>query len=201
MSHRPPLNDAIAFALDRMVDDAQTERRDPSHSDIQFCITTCKLMQGDPNSQGQTDGKAKRVRSVLTWAIENSFENGRGFVEQLVSLIRSCGGFRPGSPNYVSEETIISLRENMASEGFVLTLDGEIRPAALDALSGTEHTDSLAAYVRRAQKGADDAALIVGTGKDLLEAAAAHVLGECWNSNDPPHNFPMLLDKPSWPLT
>src|SRR5919205_279513 len=104
MKQRAPLNDAIAFALARIVDDAQTGRRDPSHSDIQFCITTWKLAQGDPASQGQTVGKAKRVRSVLTWAIEHSFENGRGFVNQLVSLVRSCGGFRAGSPNHVGDE-------------------------------------------------------------------------------------------------
>jgi hypothetical protein len=32
MKQRPPLNDSIAFALARMVDDVQTGRRDPSHS-------------------------------------------------------------------------------------------------------------------------------------------------------------------------
>lgn len=193
MKQRPPLNDSIAFALARMVDDAQTDRRDPSHSDIQFCITNWKLAQGDPNSQGQTVGKAKRVRSVLTWAIEHSFENGRGFVDQLVSLVRSCGGFRNGSPNHVGDDTITSLREAMASEGFVLTSDGELRPAALDAMSGPELTEALGAYVRRAQKGAEDAALLVGTGKDLLEAISAHVLCECWGQNSAQPNFPMLL--------
>ncbi len=76
MKSRPPLNDAIAFALALMVDDAQKDRRDPSHSDIEFCITKWKLTQGDPKTQGQTVGKAKRVRAVSTWAIDHSFENG-----------------------------------------------------------------------------------------------------------------------------
>ncbi|MEI8196075.1 MAG: abortive infection family protein, partial [Phycisphaerae bacterium] len=158
-----------------------------------FCITKWKLTQGDPNSQGQTVGKAKRVRFVLTWAIEHSLENGRGFVDQIVSLVRSCGGFRTGSNNYVGVETITSLRDAMASEGFVLTSDGELRPAAIDTLLGDELTEALAAYVRRAQKGAEDAALLVGTSKDLLEAVAAHVLRECWNIGNPPHNFPAAL--------
>jgi hypothetical protein len=138
-------------------------------------------------------GKAKRVRSVLTWAIEHSFENGRGFVDQLLSLVRSCGGFRAGSPNHVGDEAITSLREAMASEGFVLTSDGELQPAALDAMSGAELTEALGAYVRRAQRGAEDAALLVGTGKDLLEAISAHVLCECWGQNSAQPNFPMLL--------
>ena len=193
MKQRPPLNDSIAFALARLVDDAQKDRRDPSHSDIEFCISQWKLTQGDPNSQGQTVGKAKRVRAVLSWAIEHSFEEGRGFVGQLVAMVRSHGGFRVGSPNYVGDEAVTGLRETMASEGFVLASDGELRPAALDLLSGNQLTDALEAYVRRAQKGADDAALVVGTGKDLLEAIAAHVLRQCWNSEAHAHNFPMLL--------
>ena len=197
MKRRPPLNDAVAFALARLVDDAQTDRRDPSHSDLQFCVVTWTLTLGDPTSQGQTVGKAKRVRSVLTWAMEHSYENGCGFVDQLVSLVRTCGGFRGESPNYVGEEAIKGLRDAMASEGFVLTSDGDLRPVALDALSGTDLTDALASYVRRAQKGADDAALIVGTGKDLLESVAAHVLLECWNTSNPPQSFPPHLAKPS----
>ena len=132
MKQRPPLNYTIAFALARLVDDAQKDRRDPNHSDIEFCISKWELKEGDPNSQGQTVGKAKRVRAVLTWAIEHSFEDGRGFVDQLVAMVRSQGGFRAGSPNHVGEEAITSLREAMASEGFVLTSDGELRPAALE---------------------------------------------------------------------
>ena len=193
MSHKPPLTDSIAFALARMVGDAQSERRDPSHSDIDFCIAQSHLSGGDPKSQGQTVGKTKRVRAVLMWAIENSFENGRCFVGQLVTHIRSCGGFRPDSPNFVGAEAVKGLREAMAAEGFALTSDGEIQTAALDSLSGTELTEALAAYVRRAQRGSDDAALVVGTGKDLLEAVAAHVLLEVYNKSGPPHDFPTLL--------
>src|SRR6266851_4253239 len=92
----PPLNDSLAFALARLVDDAQNNRRDPSHSDIDFCISQHKLIRGDPNSQGQTVGKAKRVRAVLSWGIENSFAEGRWFVAQLIAMVRSYGGFRVG---------------------------------------------------------------------------------------------------------
>lgn len=193
MKSRPPLNDAIAFALALMVDDAQKDRRDPSHSDIEFCITKWKLTQGDPKTQGQTVGKAKRVRAVSTWAIDHSFENGCGFVGQLIAMVQSHGGFRIGSPYYVGEEAIASLRDAMAAEGFVLSSDGALRPTALDSLSGIELTDALEAYVRRAQRGSEDAALVVGTGKDLLEAIAAHIQQECWGQKPAQANFPMLL--------
>lgn len=193
MTSKPPLTDAIAFSVARLVDDAQQDRRDPSHSDIEFCIRQCQLLPGDPNTQGQTVGKAKRVRAVLTWAIDNSFDNGRGFVGKLIALVRSHGGFRSVSSNFVGDDAIAGLRDTFASEGFVLTSDGDVQAAALDSLSGTEMTAALASYVRRAQRGANDAALVVGTGKDLLEAIAAHVLRECWNNSNPPHNFPAAL--------
>jgi abortive infection Abi-like protein len=194
MKQLPPLNDGILFALARVVDDGQQEvKREPSHSDIAFCIAKWKLGAGDPNTQGQTVGKAKRVRGVLNWAIECDFEGGRGFVDQLTALVRSSGGFREGSPNYVGEDPISGLREALASEGFVLTSDGELRPQVLDTLSGAELTKALEAYVRRAQKGAGDAALLAGTSKDLVEATAAHVLLELQNNSNPPHNFPTLL--------
>lgn len=193
MSTRPPLNDSIAFALARVVDDAQSTTREPSHSDIEFCIGKAKLTAGDPKFQGQVVGKAKRVRGVLSWAIENQYEDGCVFVEQLTALVRSCGGFRGDSPNYVGEHAIASFRETLASEGFVLSSDGELRPQVLDTVSGAELTGALEAYVRRAQRGVEDAALLAGTGKDLVEATAAHVLREVWGNSSPPHNFPGLL--------
>lgn len=193
MKTLPPLNDCILFALARLVDDAQVATREPSHSDIEFCIIKWKLTAGDPKSQGQSVGKAKRVRAVLSWAIENHFEDGRGFVERLTGMVRSCGGFRPDSPNYVGKDAINNLAEALASEGFALSSDGELHPQVLDTMSGIELTKALEAYVRRAQRGAEDAALLAGTSKDFVEATAAHVLREVWNISNPPHNFPTLL--------
>lgn len=193
MKQPAPLNDTILVALSRVVDDAQAPTREPSHSDIEFCISKCRMTLGDPKSQGQTVGKTKRVRAVLSWAIEHDFEAGREFVKQLVAMIRGCGGFRAESPNYVGEDAISSLREAMAAEGFVLASDGDLYPRVLDAIGGAELTTALEAYVRRAQRGAEDAALLAGTGKDLVEATAAHVLRELWGNENPPHDFPTLL--------
>ena len=81
-----PLNDAIIVALAQLVDDAQSERRDPSHWDIESVIKRHCLLPGDPNSNGQTVGKAKRVRAVLGWAMETSAEAGSAFVASFVAL-------------------------------------------------------------------------------------------------------------------
>ena len=193
MKPLPPINDAILVALAQLVDDAQTGRRDPSHEQIGFCIEKAGLKHADPLSQGQTVGKTKRLRAVFSQALNDDFSAAQKLTDILISHVRGLGGFRPTSPNYVGEDAIRNLQAAFETEGFVLTNDGELSPKVLDSLSGAELTVALSTYVRRAQRGADDAALLTGTGKDLLEATAAHVLVEVWNNNNPPHNFPTLL--------
>jgi hypothetical protein len=190
----PPLTDGIAFALARAIDDAQLDfKRDPTHSDLDFLAGKCKLTHCDPKSSGSPVGKAKRVRHILTSAVENHPEEGARFVEQLVVFIRTAGGFRADSPNFIGEGAFTNLRDAFKSEGFELASDGELRPAILDGLEGMALTEALHAYVRRAQKGVEDAALLTGTSKDLLEATAAHVLKEKWPTTSVPHHFPSLL--------
>ena len=75
-----PLNDAIIVAVAQLVDDAQIGRRDPSHTDLEFQIKRVGLTDGDPKSQGQNVGKAKRVRSTLSWALEHNPTAGSNFL-------------------------------------------------------------------------------------------------------------------------
>jgi hypothetical protein len=171
-----PLTDPIIFAVAKLVDDAQSETREPSHSDLDFQIRRARLEAGDPKQQGQLAGKAKRVRAVLSYAMENDSAAGEMLVGSLVALVRSRGGFRPGSPNYVGAEAITNAIDVFRAEGCLLTPEGELRALVLDNLSDTELSQALEAYVRRAKRGAEDAALLAGTGKDLLEATAAHIL-------------------------
>lgn len=188
-----PLTDAVIIAVARLVDDAQTETREPSHSDIEFQIQRAKLTTGDPKAQGQLVGKAKRVRGTLNWALENNLAAGELLVENLISLVRGCGGFRSASANYVGIDAIENAIAAFHTQGFVLTSDGELRPVVLESLTGAELSDALQAYVRRAKRGAEDAALLTGTGKDLLEATAAHILAERYGSYSTSANFQGLL--------
>lgn len=190
---RAPVSDSIIIALARLVDDAQTETREPSHSDIEFQIARANLSSGDPKNQWQVVGKAKRVRATLSWALDQAPDRAEILVASLISLIRAKGGFRSGSPNFVGEDAIIDMSEAFRSEGFVLSPEGELRPTSLDALSGHDLTEALEAYVRRARRGSEDAALLVGTGKDLLEATAAHVISERYGCYQEQANFPTLL--------
>jgi hypothetical protein len=150
-------------------------------------------MHADPSQTGAPKGKAKRVRGVLHWAIENEVENGEKLVFLLVALVRGAGGFREGSGNFAGAEAIQDLREAFASEGFNLAETGELLPVVLESLTGRELTEALKTYVRRARRGVLDAALVTGTGKDLVEAVAAHVLVRQFGNYSEGDNFPTLL--------
>jgi hypothetical protein len=192
-SNKAPVNDAIMVAVARLVDDAQSGTREPSHSDIEFQISRAGLGAGDPKNQGHPVGKAKRVRAVLSWGLENSPDKAESFVVTLIALVRGKGGFRAGSSNFVGEEVIVDAREAFRLEGYVLSNEGELYPSTLDDLTGVSMTVALEAYVRRAQRGSEDGALLVGTGKDLLEATAAHVITEKYGQYPQQANFPTLL--------
>lgn len=190
-----PLTDAVIAALSRLVDDAQspTGSRQPSHSQIEDQFRRARLLDADPNKSGRPVGKAKRVRGVLQWAIENNLEAGEKLVFYLAALIRGVGGFREGSNNFVGAEAIQDLHDAFQSEGFNLTESGELLPVLLDTLSGRDLTDALKAYVRRACRGVLDAALVTGTGKDLVQAVAAHVLVQRFGTYPQTANFPTLV--------
>jgi len=190
---RVPVNDTIVYSLVRLVDDAQKNRRDPSHSDIEFQLNRAGLIHADPNKDGSPVGKAKRLRTVLNWAIENDIAKAEKLAAGIISSVKGCGGFRDSSPNFVGTDAIADLTAALRPEGIVLGEDGSMSPVALDSLSGRNLTQALRGYVNRAKKGIEDAALVVGTSKDLMEAVAAHVIQELWGSYPSTANFPSLL--------
>ena len=59
-----PLSDSIIYSVARLVDDALSGRREPSHSRLDFLINRANLNAGDPKAQGQNVGKAKRTTAT-----------------------------------------------------------------------------------------------------------------------------------------
>lgn len=188
------LSDTLITALARLVDDGQSDvKREPTHSTLTFHFQQTGLAAADPQQQRQTVGKFKRVRAVLSWAMESAPDAGGRLAVSLIGVIKGCGGFRESSENFVGHEAITDAVDALAADGYVLGRDGSLQPLFLDSLSGRELTVALAAYVRRAKRGAMDAALVTGTGKDLLEATAKHVLVMKFNTEPTIANFPTLL--------
>ncbi|AFU46619.1 MAG: abortive infection family protein [Burkholderiaceae bacterium] len=194
MSHIP-VTDTIAHALMQLVDDSNNNGvyREPSHADIEFHVNQAGLAEHDPKQQGQMIGKAKRVRAVLYAVMDSNPVAASRFTSGLLAKVRACGGFREASTNYVGREAIDNAKAAFDAEGFVLADDGTLSPKVLSSLRGVALTDALAAYARRAQKGAEDAALIAGAGKDLMEATAAHVLETLQGRYPSGANFQSLL--------
>ena len=166
-----PINDAIIAAIAKLIDDSKSPsgHREPAHSEIDFYVTRAGLSHMDPAKQGPV-GKTKRVRTILSQALSVDEAAGSKLIEALISKVRSCGGFRDTSPNHVGKEAIENLAAAFDVEGFTLSADGTVGPKVLGALEGAEMTAALKAYAARAQRGAEDAALVAGTGKDLMEA-------------------------------
>jgi Abortive infection C-terminus len=196
MATLPPLTEAIRIAVAQLFADDPVNRRDPdakprdpSHQALTECIQRVGLQGADVRS-----GKEKRIRAVLSWALDNDLEKGRTLVARLVATAKGSGGFREVSPNFVHAEPIANLRDAFASEGWLLTSDGDLEPRLVgEDLAGSEVTDVLAGYVRRAVKGLEDDALVIGTSKDLVEATAAHILVEQSGSYSAKLSFESLL--------
>jgi hypothetical protein len=189
VSALPPLSDAIITAVSRLVDDHENPR-DPSHADLRTQVKRAGLESADLTVPA---GKERRLRAILGWAIENDENSGRTLVGYLIAEIRGCGGFRPDSTNYVGADTIENARAAFRADGFDLSSDGILLPINFEGLTGPEATEALRSYARRAERGANDDPLVVGTSKDLLEATAAHVITELFGSYPETANFPSLL--------
>ena len=194
MATNPPLTDPIATALARLIGDAQTERRDPAHWEIEQRIDQAGLRDGDPARQSQKPvGKFKRVWGTLSWSLSNDHASGEKLVASLISTVQGCGGFRPASANYCGIEAISNLAAAFEVEGWELTSDGVLLPRVLDGLSGKALTAALKSYADRARRGALDSPLLTGTAKDLLEATAGHIIDQVLGAPPQVTNFPTLL--------
>lgn len=191
-----PLSDPVIMAMAKLVDDGMAEtKREPTHSHLDAAFRRAGLSEADPNrvGHGRPLGKAKRVTAVLSWAFEHDRVAGRRLVYVLTSTIQALGGFRSTSPNFVGTEVISNAKAVFRHEGYDLGSDGSLRVLLLDGLSGRAVTEALQKYVNRAKQGVDDAALVTGTGKDLLEATAKHVLVERFGQASDTASFPTLL--------
>lgn len=189
-----PITNSIIIAIAKLVDDVQVESRQPTHSDLDVQFKRAGLIMFAPKTQGALVGKAKRVTAVLNWAIENDKKSGSRLIELLLSQIKAQGGFRESSVNFVGKEQIQNAIDVFKSEHYILSENGDVSAIILDTLSGKNLTEALFSYANRAKQGVEDAALLSGTGKDLLEATAKHVIHSKFGAQIPVNtNFPTLF--------
>jgi len=85
-----PLTDAVIIPVARLVDDAQSETHEPSHSDIEFLFQRPQITAGEPKAQAQLVGKAKRLWGTLNWALDSNPSADESLVEIIISLVLSA---------------------------------------------------------------------------------------------------------------
>jgi len=74
---------------------------------LETVLRRADLLKADPNrGPAVRVGKQKRIRSALSWALDNDQKAGSAAVVGLIGIIRGSGGSRPGSPNYCGEDAI-----------------------------------------------------------------------------------------------
>jgi hypothetical protein len=104
--------------------------------------------------------------------------------------------FEPTLGNHAGRDKCARLRDSFGRLGYDLDPNGCLRARVVDNLEGTALTDALRAYVDRINLNPDDAPFQVGTGKELDEAVARHVLLERvgqYTTAGPAGRFPVTL--------
>lgn len=186
------VNHAVATAVSRMID----QDSPLSHDDLDTAFSRFQLRVGDlgkVDANGKPIGKHRRVKAVLAYAVDNDPDAGGQLVEYLLARLRGGGSFREGSPARLPSDVIGNARAVLATEGLTLTDDGALLSTTLDGLTGAALTDALFIYVQRAREGVEDAPLLSGTTKDLVEATARHVLEQRGTGVQPYMPFPGTL--------
>lgn len=170
----------------------------PSHQQIGDAFIRHGVGHLDPAPDGRAPngshlGKMKRVRQVFASPAAHNPTSGLPLARELVALCRAHGGFNDESESYAGRGKVTQLVQAFAPLGFTLEPDGSTRPTVIDNLRGTELTETLRSYVDRINSNPNDAPLQVGTGKELDEAAARHVLTELLGDYPVSGNFPVTL--------
>lgn len=168
---RPPISTAIASSVANMV----SADRPPSHHELTQLFGRVGLHSFDP---GESVGKLKRARAVLAAAADKAPNRGSDLIASLLESLQAGGAFLPESPSFLGTDLLSNAQAAFRQHSWVLEADGRLRPLLLDAVDEAAWGPALATMVTRARTGDDDAALVTGTGKDLLEGAARHVLVE-----------------------
>jgi Abortive infection C-terminus len=147
----------------------------PSHSEISRVLTANGYGDDYRYEAGGVAGPNKEQRVLQGFAIaRRSPARARAFVDDMLGLLRLAGLIGDVSKANEDEKR---LRLVLSRTGWYLTDDGQLRAfAGVDINTGGRK--ALDEQVERLRRSTADAALLIGTAKDLLEAVAKYVLEE-----------------------
>lgn len=186
------LTGELASVLPRFCED----QGGPSHDELDRLLRRAGFdiaKVGARRVDGELVGKMKRLRDVFGYALDSAPEMGWQLCLSFVPALKAAGRFRVGTADYVGDAIITAARDAFGSVGYELDSEGNLRPRLIQDLGSVQANAVLMTYVRRAQRGAGDAALVTGTSKDLLEATARHVLLRQVGDYRPKDDFPTTM--------
>ncbi|MPZ47725.1 MAG: hypothetical protein GEU75_00135 [Dehalococcoidia bacterium] len=168
-----PVSEEIASSLARFF----SVQGSPSHREISEIFERAELDAFDPAEGAQNIGKERRVRAVLETS-QHPSERSRQCVLQLLASLRSAGSFESSSSSYAGAESVGSAKRAFKNAGWALDDDGRLGPLVLAEIETAERRPAIELQIDRMRNGSSDAALLIGTAKELLESTARYVLEE-----------------------
>lgn len=189
-----PLSSPVIVSFSRLFEQTSSVYRKPSHNDISRVLIDIGVSDVDPRTSDPGMGKVKRIEYLLysLSSSEDTLDSAHILFFKLMAMLHAHGGFRKDSENYVGVEAFENFRNVLKTEGVFMDEDGSILPIVLENISESEYEEALSKYIVRAKRGSMDAALLVGTGKDLLEAVSYYVVYKKMGVYEQ-KNFPTLL--------
>jgi hypothetical protein len=166
----------VAAALGRFF----TGGAGPTHSELDEIFASTGMKAVDPKRIDQNATKEVRVRTVLSGAIRTDSATGKEIVEQLLAKMRVRGSFDPSSEHFpVDGKAVIEAAQRaFRSAGWALDDEGHLAPEILTGLDHHLQRQAIEASIDRIRRSPDDAALLLGTAKELLETTSRYVLEE-----------------------
>lgn len=169
------VSEEIAAVLSRLYD----RRYDsPSHQELDEVFAAAGCTDHDPKRLLPNDnvGKGRRVRSVVSAVAQGGSGDATRLVEGLLARLRAFGAFAANSEHYAGDDLVQDAIRAFRGNGWNLDRSGRLAPMVIGDLPFSQQRPALNLLIERAQHAADDASLLLGTAKELLESTSRYVL-------------------------
>ncbi len=186
-----PLTHDVAAALSRFF----TGGLGPTHAELDEVFAYSGMAAVDPKPSDPNATKEVRVRAVLGEAVYTNASTAAQLLDRLLAHMRVRGCFDPGCDHYPRDgaDVIAAAQRAFRRVGWALDAEGNLAPELLTGLDHQSQRRAIEAAIDRIRRAPDDAALLIGTAKELLESTSRYVLEEVGQPARPNADFNELL--------
>lgn len=188
---RSPLSEDVAAAIAKCFEGGAG----PSHQHLSEVFDRPVVRRYEPPQvNGLNVSKARRVRAVLSGlARTGSAADAHTTLEALLARMRVTACFDPKADSFVGEACLRIVHDALHTQGWDLDRQGTLRPLVLADLNHAQRRPVIDAEIDRLRRASDDAPLLLGTAKELLETTSRYVLEEIGQPARDSANFDELL--------